>query len=179
MSEVQITVKLPQNRDKSGTLTVESKGGQPRTYEVLGRGSRGPGDTSFQTNGNTPTGDYSGVQFERKDNARSYGPVALRLQAKSGDALIAHDGFGRDGLLIHGGDLGGAGYWRGEGELRATHGCLRLRNEDMINLQTYVESAATNAETMTCDLTKITVTVEVEEYDYQHGLCMQETKTVP
>lgn len=106
--------------------------------------------------------------------------VALRLKAKSGDALIARDTFGRNGLLIHGGSLGGPGYWRGAGELRATNGCLRLHNEDMLNLQTLVTSSATNVATHTCDLTKITVSVETEEYDYQHGLCkMPDSTTSP
>jgi len=171
MPDVHLRVKLPYNRDRSGTLAVEIGGKTARTYEVLGRGSQGPGDTEFKTNGNTPTGTYDGVRFEKKDNQNSYGPLALRLNAVSGDALIAHDEFGRDGLLIHGGSLGGPGYWRGAGELRATHGCLRLDNNDMLNLQTLVVSAATNNVAKTCDLTKISVSVETEEYDYQHGLC--------
>ncbi len=171
MPEVHLRVTLPFNRDRSGNLAVEIDGRTIRNYEVLGRGSRGPGDTAFRANGNTPTGDYDATTFQQKDNQNSYGPVALRLKAVSGDALIAHDAVGRDGLLIHGGSLGGPGYWRGQGQLRATHGCLRLRNEDMLNLQTVVLSAATNETTKTCELTKVRVSVETEEYDYEHGLC--------
>ena len=171
MPDVHLRVKLPLNRDRSGTLAVEMNGKTIRTYEVLGRGSQGAGDTVFKNNGNTPTGTYDGLGFKNKNNHKSYGPVALRLKEKSGDALLAHDAFGRDGLLIHGGSLGGPTYWRGSGELRATHGCLRLDSDDMLNLQTLVTSAATNSATQTCDLTKITVSVETEEYDYQHGLC--------
>ena len=171
MPDVHLRVKLPFNRDRSGVLSVEMNGKTIRTYEVLGRGSQGPGDTVFETNGNTPTGTYDGVGFEIKSNQNSYGPVALRLRAKSGDALIAHDEYGRDGLLIHGGSLGGPGYWRGAGALRATHGCLRLDNDDMLDLQTLVTSAATDPAKQTCDLTRVTVSVETEEYDYQHGLC--------
>lgn len=171
MPDMHLQVKLPSNRDRSGVLNVQMDGKTIRTYEVLGRGSQGPGDTVFQTNGNTPTGTYDGVGFENKSNQNSYGPVALRLKAQSGDALTAHDEFGRDGLMIHGGSLGGSGYWRGADELRATHGCLRLDSEDMLNLQTLVVSAATNSNNMTCELTKITVSVEKEEYDYEHGLC--------
>jgi hypothetical protein len=170
MPDVHLRVKLPFNRDRSGVLNVEIGGKIIRTYEVLGRGSQGSGDTAFQTNGNTPTGTYDGVGLENKSNQNSYGPIALRLKARSGDALIAHDAFGREGLLIHGGSLGGPGYWRGAGELRATHGCLRLDSDDMLNLQTLVTSAATNSANRTCDLTKVTISVETEEYDYEHGL---------
>jgi lipoprotein-anchoring transpeptidase ErfK/SrfK len=177
--DVHLKAKLPYNRDRSGTLAVQIDGKTVRTYEVLGRGSQGPGDTVFQTNGNTPTGTYQGIGIENKNNQQSYGPVALRLKAVSGDALIAHDAFGRDGLLIHGGSLGGPGYWRGAGQLRATHGCLRLSNDDMLNLQTLITSAATNPGTNTCDLAKVTISVETEEYDYEHGLCnMPENSSV-
>jgi L,D-transpeptidase catalytic domain len=169
--DVQLEVKLPFNRNRSGTVAVKIDGRTARTYEVLGRGSQGSGDTVFMTDGNTPTGTYQGVSLENKPNQQSYGPVALRLKAISGDALIAHDSFGRDGLLIHGGSPGGPNYWRGSGQLRATHGCLRLSNDDVLDLQTRITAAAQNPDAGTCELSKITVSVQTEEYDYQHGLC--------
>lgn len=135
---VSILVSLPKNRDVSGRLTVrDALGRELGSYEVLGRGSRGPGDTSLQVNGNTPTGEYDGT--ERVDtsawNAASYGPYgAVRLKPLGGNALVAHEVVGRDGLLIHGGAPGGKGYFRGAGALRATHGCLRLSNSDIQQL---------------------------------------------
>jgi hypothetical protein len=171
MSDVHLKVRLPFNRDRSGKVDVQIDGQTVKTYGVLGRGSQGEGDTVFKTNGNTPTGQYKGTGFEIKTNTQAYGPEALRLKAQAGDAMIAHDAFGRDGLLIHGGSLGGPGYWRGAGALRATHGCLRLENDDMVNLQARVAAAEMNPATQSCDLTKVTVSVEIEEYDYQHGAC--------
>jgi hypothetical protein len=183
MANITLRVKLPYDRNKSGRLAIEVDGKTIRTYEALGRGeSASPGQwqnpkTEFQDKGATPTGTYEGTGFEVKQNAHSYGPFALRLRAKSGDALIAKDVFDRDGLLIHGGDFGGPGYWRKAGALRQTQGCIRLSNEDMLNLQNVVASFTTNPQTMTCDLTKIAVSVETEEYDYEHGLCNAPSST--
>jgi len=133
-----IVVRLPRNRDVSGRLFVyDRKGLELVSFEVLGRGSKGPGDTSLKKDGNTPTGSYdaSTIVDTGSWNEKSYGRFgAIRLKPLGGNALVAAEVFGRDGLLIHGGELGAAGYWRGEGSLRATHGCLRLRNNDIRRL---------------------------------------------
>jgi len=66
---------------------------------------------------------------------------ALRLSPVSGNAQVAETTAGRQGLLIHGGSTGSTGYWRGGNELRATHGCVRLRNEDMAALVDILSAA--------------------------------------
>ncbi|MEL6671133.1 MAG: L,D-transpeptidase [Bacteroidota bacterium] len=132
-----LRVLLPKNRNHTGWLRLE-KGGKPvAEYRCLGRGSRGGGDTSMLEKGNTPTGLYNGSQLVNTQawSRRSYGRWgAVRLKPIGGNALTAQQIFGRNGLLIHGGAAGSKKYWRGKGALRATHGCLRLSNQDMKKL---------------------------------------------
>ena len=129
-------------------------------FRVLGRGSRGPGDTSFLSRGNTPTGTYQGTEFvETEDwNQASYGPWgAVRLKPTSGDALLAEDIFGRRGLLIHGGALAPSGFW--EGGLKPTWGCLRLANADVRILRGIIENERYDETRQLCREAEIHVTV--------------------
>jgi hypothetical protein len=157
MKRVHLRVMLPKNRDNIGHLRVEVNGTPVADFRVLARGSRGPGDTALQTNGNTPTGTYSGNQII--DTATfpqsSYGPWgAVRLQPIAGDALLA-EAIGRRGLLIHGGNPATSGPWKGS--LKPTQGCLRVCNDDMQKLRTLLEKARTDGRS--CLVTDITVTV--------------------
>lgn len=129
MKNVTLNVLLWKNRDKTGTLRLEEESRPIGDYKVMGRGSRGSGDTSRLKKGNTPTGSYSGnhIVDTSKWPQDSFGPWgAIRLKPTSGNAMNN----GRSGLLIHGGK---SGAW-GTGTLRPTWGCLRLSNGDMKDL---------------------------------------------
>jgi len=136
MPKVHLRVILPRNRNKTGWLRLEVDEIPVAEYRCLGRGSRGPGDTTLLHQGNTPPGSYSASEIVDTSGwpRKSYGPWgAVRLKATGGVALLASK-FGRGGILIHGGSLGGASYWRGQGSLRATYGCLRMSNADVKDL---------------------------------------------
>ena len=138
MGNIDLKLLLSNNRNQSGVLIVSdrSSGRVLGQYQALGRGSQGPGNTQMQVNGNTPTGTYTVTRAVSTQGwpQNSYGPNgALRLDPSGGNAHNAHVG-GRNGFLIHGGSLGGPGYWRGPNELRATHGCIRLQNDDVRRL---------------------------------------------
>jgi hypothetical protein len=153
-------VLLPRNRNLAGRLRVEKDGTLLAEFSALGRGSRGPGDTSFLENGNTPTGSYkgSGLVDTRDKSQASYGPWgALRLKPESGNAVLAQDVFGRKGLLIHGGTLGSQGLWKGK--LKPTHGCIRLSNSDMKRLREIIEAARYDDIRKMCREIEINVTV--------------------
>ena len=129
MNNIQIVVGLPKNRDKTGKLSLQINYRTIKTYSVLGRGSRGNGETSLQIEGNTPTGKYISTKIEdtskwKRDSYGRYG--AIRLTPMKGNALLAKWN-GRKGILIHGGGLR-------NGELKPTLGCLRLHNEDIRDL---------------------------------------------
>ena len=143
MSRVVLKVLLPKNRDSNGTMVVDIDGFPVATFEVLGRGSRGPGDTQFLENGNTPTGVYRGAVWKSTagQSQSSYGPNGkLALDPVSGNALIARH-LSRVDLLIHGGDIDSrpGSQWRGN--LKPTHGCLRVANEDVADLHNLLLSA--------------------------------------
>jgi len=161
MPHVHLRAVFPKDRDRTGKLRVEQDGQLLAEFTALGRGSRGGGETSLLENGNTPAGDYvaPGVETTAGRDQKSYGPWgAVRLSPIGGRALLAERIGHRSGLLIHGGSLGGAGYWRGSGALRATHGCIRLSNDDMKRLKDILEyvSLAEN----TCVRPIVTVSVE-------------------
>ncbi len=138
MDTLHLRVVVPKNRNLSGRMTVEQSGRILRSIQVLARGVRGDETSVFGEFGNTPPGVYDGSRFQETFAwpQKSYGPWgAVSLEAISGDALLAQDVFRRTGLLIHGGTLGGRGYWRGKGQLRITQGCLRVSNADMLFLR--------------------------------------------
>jgi hypothetical protein len=66
MANIQLRVFAPHNRNFDGEMRVEVDGKPEKCVRILARGSRGPGDTQFLENGNTPTGEYSGCIFDRK-----------------------------------------------------------------------------------------------------------------
>ncbi len=81
--------------------------------------------------GDLPTGTYRCQIVNAGDPVHSYGPHRrLLLTGINGDALTAMAV--RSGLMVHGGDLNPAYTWWGG--LRPTHGCLRLKDEDMAAL---------------------------------------------
>lgn len=164
MSDILLQVMLSRKRDQSGVLLVRDRTGRVLArFEALGRGSRGAGNTQMLVNGNTPTGTYraSRVIPTASANLNSYGPNgAIVLDPVSGNARAAEKIAGREGLLIHGGSLGGTTYWRGKNELRATHGCIRLRNEDMKRLMNLMFDESLSA--LQC--TPIEVLVTVSDY---------------
>jgi len=138
MSDYTIEVKLDENRSESGIIVIKKNGKSVFNAEALGRGNKGNGITWDQKDGNTPTGTYTATKWEDTSNwpMSSYGPNgAIRLVPSSGNALIASTDHKRSGFLIHGGAPGGKDYWRGEGELRATQGCIRVSNETINKLR--------------------------------------------
>ena len=162
MPDLHLKVQLPTNRNGSGIVTIWGADGIKGRFEILGRGSRGAGDTQMQVRGNTPTGTYRVSEMVNTSqwNQNSYGPNgALRLDPQSGNAQAAEALVGRSGLLIHGGSEGGASYWRGAGELRATHGCLRLSNTNMKTLMDAVFGASLNPRQSRSEPVEVKVTV--------------------
>lgn len=162
MDHITLNVLLRRDRNIGGHLRLIHNGDPVAEYQVLGRGSRGGGDTSMLQNGNTPTGDYSGNTVVETSQwpQDSYGPWgAVRLKPLDGNALEASR-LGRSGLLIHGGSRGGKGYWRGEGELRATHGCIRISNADMKNLLETLNFISIKNNNSSCSQLDIKVSVK-------------------
>lgn len=156
-----MTFLVPTNRNLSGLLIIQdvSTGRVLGRFEALGRGSRGGGDTQFLEKGNTPTGEYSVLKVENTTgwSHSSYGVNgALRLKPKSGNALDAEKKAGRKGLLIHGGSLGG---FRGLDELKPTHGCIRMRNEDIATLINLLFEATLNESKMQSEIISVSLAV--------------------
>jgi hypothetical protein len=166
--ELRIDVDLPFDRTQTGTLRLirESDGANlTGGLPVLGRASTkqaeavgNPNKLSTLRNGHTPTGSYKIHQLAPTGDGTgrssySYGPHgAYVLEPVSGDALTAKAN-GRTGLLIHGGDPGAGGL------LRATLGCLRLSNENMLRLIEAVRAAGDNPVMNRCETVELSVLV--------------------
>ena len=163
MPGIHLRVLLPRNRDVTGCMIVEVDGRQERHIPVLGRGSRGPGDTWRLEKGNTPTGVYEGSELADTSawNQDSYGPWgAVRLKPLSGNALLAEQQLGRRRLLIHGGTPMGPNVWRGEGALNPTWGCLRISNQDMRALRDIIFATARDEADAICRPVDVGITVD-------------------
>ena len=121
-------VNIYSDRYREGKLYLYNKNGTYlHTSRAIGRSvSNG---SQFVTNGNTPTGTYSGKLGERVwENPASYGPSnIIELFGLSGNALTAYNN-GRSGIWIHGGRGSLSGY---SGDvLYATYGCVRIPDPD-------------------------------------------------
>ncbi|MCX7749588.1 MAG: L,D-transpeptidase [Clostridia bacterium] len=151
-SSWSIRIKLPKVRDNYGSLYVYKTYIDPTTYtyktqEVyncvcLGKGSANPSspDSWKVTNGNTPTGTYSGYTAPPQYPTLSYGPYGvIMMDAIGGNALLS----GRTGIWIHGG--------RSQTNLWNTNGCIRVFDNDIKNIIYHINST---------DATKGTITIE-------------------
>ncbi len=158
MKKIHLRVIFPKNRNLLGWLQVGVDGVMVAEFRALGRGSRGAGDTSLQTKGNTPTGEYSGQEVVETSqwNQSSYGPWgAVRLDPTAGSALLA-EMLGRTGLLIHGGSLANRGPWKDS--LKPTYGCIRVSNDDMKSLREIIEEAQDDGQSCRQIVIEVTVT---------------------
>ena len=165
MPNLHIAVHFSTQRDSSGLLNVHRlpENEVIASFDALGRGSQGPGDTQLQTNGNTPTGRYRVERLESTGawNQSAYGPHgALRLQPLDGNAAAS----GRSGLLVHGGDPVAAdslsASFRPIGGLRPTYGCIRVSNEDMRRLVQLLFDESLNRQAHRSEPIDITLSVD-------------------
>jgi hypothetical protein len=135
----QITIRLPSNRDYTGTLKLEDAKGKliagpfhvcARAHDELARANGNPDRLPVLPFGDMPLGEYEivrvvpsgpGTPFDRNE----FGSAGIVfLQPKHGEAALA-DANGRFIFLIHGGALAR------NGALRPTEdGSLRLSNRD-------------------------------------------------
>jgi lipoprotein-anchoring transpeptidase ErfK/SrfK len=130
---MRIEITLPRNRWKLGVLRLldgENELMQCPAYgksdSIAAANSGNPSRDPIKRNGDTPAGEYRGtVEPRAMEPERSYGKwPPIRLNPTGGQASQAHQN-GRRGLLIHGGHLDKLG------RLRATNGCLRVRDLDI------------------------------------------------
>lgn len=165
--DLVIRIELSEDRNQTGVLVLRNAAGSQLAgpFPAFGRADNAtaaahgnPTRNPTQLYGDTPTGTYDipratatgpGTNY----NNRSYGPNgALVLSPTGGQALIAATN-GRVGLLIHGGAPGTGG------RLRATHGCVRLSDQDMARLMAAIAAAGQNARFNRCDLVRLAASV--------------------
>ncbi|MBE5966169.1 MAG: L,D-transpeptidase [Lachnospiraceae bacterium] len=136
----KITVSLPSNRNNKGTLTLYNcRGNSVSSFECLGRSVSN--DAMTVTNGNTPTGTYTGYLDGPSSPSSSYGPYkVVNMTGISGIIKTS----GRSGIWIHGGDpeTDKTKSWH---PLRPTHGCVRISNTNQNTLQNKIENLINNS----------------------------------
>lgn len=172
-TDLVIKVQLPTNRWQAGLLQLERVTGETLLQDINVYGKADNSRAAAEGNpnrdttlpyGDTPEGTYSAPRAVATGDgtaysAYSYGPNgAIVLAPESGDAMAAKEN-GRVGLLIHGGDL------NSQGKLRATHGCLRLSNEDMSKLISAIREAGNNPILQRCEVVDVSVIVGPEGVD--------------
>jgi RHS repeat-associated protein len=153
-----IEVTLPSGRSDAGTLVLYNDYGvKVKEYNALGRGSNAQvnnynHNNRTMTNADTPVGTYeienTVKRTEGSGGYSTYGPEQIRLKGTEGEAKLAYAN-GRSGISIHGGDLrtnprsdstpGKPGRY-----LQYTHGCMRLSNGDIQNLNNSIQGIVEN-----------------------------------
>ena len=156
----KIVVRLPENRDYAGQLTIESPGGKriAGPFEVCGRAddelarhNKNSARNPLLPFGDTPLGSYRAVQIMPSGPGTPYrsgefGSAGIvLLQPRHGEAALA-DANGRFGFFIHGGTLAR------NGALRPTEGSLRLSNRDQ---KKFIAALRRLGETCECVVTKL------------------------
>lgn len=140
-----IHVEFQYNRVNKGILILYDKQGNlVNCWEAKGLGFAANHENRLDKYADTPTGTYSIKEIIRNLDPKvwskkSFGPHGfIRMDPESGEALDAEEA-GRTGLLIHGGDLGD---WKEEfgNSLRKTGGCIRLSNDDMLELLNEIDN---------------------------------------
>lgn len=129
--------------DRSATLTLyDNKGKNKGSYKALAKGQN-RNRMVKDGKGDTPHGTYKIPGWRDPDNPqsaknkKSYGPnPRLMIEGETGEAKDSN----RDLLRVHGGDKSS------DGELRSTHGCIRLSNEDMKTLYDNTQELEANDE---------------------------------
>lgn len=128
----RIFVYLPTDRWKPGFLRLFDPNGTKMLYDMPCRGKADGGRATKEGNpardpakpfGDTPSGLYRPSRITRfSPSHKTLGPLAILLEGQTGEALKAAQQ-GRTGLALHGG--------RGDDQLMATHGCIRVFDRDM------------------------------------------------
>ncbi len=126
-----IEIHAHRNRGKYGyaTMIVRNRSGDI-IYQTIVR-VNGAHRKRGGTNGDTPTGKYKILEWRTTGNARynkiSFGPNQLLAL----DYDNTGEGGAREGMHIH----GGRGYYKKGKELMNTHGCIRINDDDIKELQ--------------------------------------------
>ncbi len=162
---MKIHIALPLDRSKLGFLQLlDDDGallcgpfqvdGQSDLVAAVAAGN--PSRNPEQPYGNTPTGSYDGLIDSEPDtptNRRSYGApdaggcipiIDLRPLQENSQAWRAFLNK-RTGLLIHSGDLNGAG------GLRPTHGCVRMFPCDIVALMLALKNSGVHGVPVTIE----------------------------
>lgn len=129
-----IRIYLPKDRFKPGILEYYTPWEERllvcdclgRSAGILDKLTGAVRRDPLQFRGNTPLGGYATTFVSHLPKpVLGIGSLWIPIDPVSGDALKAEQN-GRTGLGIHGG--------RGNGALKPTHGCIRLRDKDMAEL---------------------------------------------
>lgn len=148
LAGLELRVKLPDNRLKTGTLELVDSTTGLRVFgpiPALGRGARNvakdhgnPNGKATLPYGDTPTGNYQVPRVLKSGSGTShpadvYGSVGVIVLDPIGGEAAAAKANGRTGLLIHAGRQV-ATPTPLPSHLRATNGCIRVLEPDLAAL---------------------------------------------
>ena len=122
-----ITITVSAHREQPGKLSLDDFECPClcKADKAFAMAQGNPNRDPLLPEGDTPTGRYMATVGVVELPERSYGPYpVIHLRAMSGDALTAN----RAGLAVHSGPLNDAG------QLRPTHGCIRVADDDQKEL---------------------------------------------
>ena len=132
-----INITLPKDRDNEGTLKLyDGNGNQQLSIRCLGQSVSDEG--MGVTNGNTPTGTYSGILDYHYGENLAFGPYkVVKLTA------ITTDFTNRTDIWIHGGR--GTSDTATDYILEETNGCVRVTNGHQLQIQNIITSFINNS----------------------------------
>lgn len=135
----RIAVSLSTNRNTFGTMTVYNASGVSQmSVSCLGKSAYGY--NMYTTNGDTPTGTYTGYLYGPVSPSSSYGPYkVIKMTGVSGVIVTS----GRSGIWIHGGTA--ASTTSATYPLRPTYGCVRISNANQNTMVTKITALTSSS----------------------------------
>lgn len=132
--EWSIRITFTSDRSQLGTMKLYNAAGTTQmSVSCLGKSAYGY--NMYTTNGDTPTGEYTGYLYGPASPTSSYGPY--KVVAMTGISGVIKTS-GRSGIWIHGGDSASSG--SSTYPLRPTYGCVRITNAHQNTMVTKITS---------------------------------------
>lgn len=141
--DIKVHTSSDRGNNPYGVLIVTNRNGK-EIYRTVVRATGTGGRNRSVSNSDTPQGRYKILEYRKTDNKRynrtSFGPNdLLALSYEGGEGS---DGGSRNGIHVHGGRQ--EGKYANSKDLKATHGCLRINDQDIADLKQITDALQVN-----------------------------------
>jgi hypothetical protein len=138
-----IEVHAYKDRSKSGyALFIVKNNGGKEVYRTVVKTIGTGGRTRNVKNSDTPQGNYKILGYRKTGEGTGYNRVSFGPNDLLALDYQGEEGGSRNGMHTHGGRQ--EGNYKGRKDLASTHGCMRINDEDILNLKSITNELEKN-----------------------------------